>query len=280
MKQGARQVKYSHRPALLSFLFLSFIFAGITGFKYNPYGCRDAGPSRASTGRVARVIDGDTIILRDGRKIRYLNIDCPERGEPFFDRALRHNRRLVDGRDVGLTFCPEKERDRYGRWLAHVRCGDLHAGRALLREGLAFLLLITRCDPAEEEAMVIAFQSARAEGRGIWGQEGLFRVSPEEASGAIGRHAIIEGRVTGSFSSGRLIFFNIGPRTDRNLRLVVMSPYFSAFRERGVTIPDTYEEKSVKAWGKLIDYKGRPEIFLYSPDQIDMAGPANPADLR
>jgi len=243
-----------------------FLISRTGGFKQVHHGFWAAGredPDDRTSGFVQKVIDGDTIILRDGRRIRYLNVDCPERGEPFYRDALRFNQRLVDGQKVRLTFCPEKKKDRYGRWLAHVQCGETNAGRALLREGLAFLLLITPCNPEVEAVMVSDFKAARARKRGIWGGEDVFRVSPEEAFSKVGRHGIIEGFVAGSFSNDRLIFFDIGQRSADNFRLVVLSPYFPAFREGGVHLPEDYEKRKIKAWGKLADYKGRAQIFLF-----------------
>ena len=36
---------------------------------------------------ISRVIDGDTVELEDGRTIRLLNINTPEKGRPFSDEA-------------------------------------------------------------------------------------------------------------------------------------------------------------------------------------------------
>ena len=36
---------------------------------------------------VQRVIDGDTVVLANGDRVRYIGMDTPERGEPFFDEA-------------------------------------------------------------------------------------------------------------------------------------------------------------------------------------------------
>ena len=46
-------------------------------------------PSHAVAERVARVIDGDTILLEDGRKVRYAGINAPEEGDTGPKRARR-----------------------------------------------------------------------------------------------------------------------------------------------------------------------------------------------
>lgn len=70
-------------------------------------------------GIVATVIDGDTIQLSDGRIIRYIGIDTPEKGKPFYHEAKRANERLVLRKRVRLEFDVQK-RDHYGRWLAYA----------------------------------------------------------------------------------------------------------------------------------------------------------------
>ena len=70
-------------------------------------------------GTVREVIDGDTIVLHDGRKVRYLGINAPENGQPYAREATNFNRRLVSGLPVRLEFDQVRE-DRHGRLLAYV----------------------------------------------------------------------------------------------------------------------------------------------------------------
>ena len=81
---------------------------------------RVIGLDRAHYSRVKWVIDGDTILLEDGRKVRYAGIDTPERHEPFYRKATRRNIELVKGKVVRLVICKQKPRDRFGRTLAWV----------------------------------------------------------------------------------------------------------------------------------------------------------------
>ena len=99
-----------------------------------------------ATVRVRFVIDGDTIVLADGRTVRYIGIDAPEidhdgrGGEPFGDEARRFNEKLVEGSPVRLEFDRER-RDRYGRLLAHVFTADGRSvAEAILAAGLAHVL--------------------------------------------------------------------------------------------------------------------------------------------
>ncbi len=73
--------------------------------------------------RVTRVYDGDTILLEDGRTVRYLGINAPEFQEPFYLKAKRFNESLVLGREIRLEFDQERT-DGYGRVLAYVYAGN------------------------------------------------------------------------------------------------------------------------------------------------------------
>ncbi|HPT63507.1 MAG TPA: thermonuclease family protein [Candidatus Atribacteria bacterium] len=91
---------------------------------------------------VARVIDGDTIELSNGEKVRYIGIDTPELHHPqkeveyYAREAYEANCRLVEGKRVRLELDVE-ERDRYGRILAYVYVDDLMVNEWLVANGYA-----------------------------------------------------------------------------------------------------------------------------------------------
>ena len=68
-------------------------------------------PKRAVEHRVKRIVDGDTVHLRDGTKVRLHGIDTPERDQPYGKQATRNLDKLI-GRTV---FVVERDTDRYGR---------------------------------------------------------------------------------------------------------------------------------------------------------------------
>ena len=69
--------------------------------------------------RVTRIVDGDTVVLEDGRHVRYIGMDTPEKGHPYYAEAKGENERLVKGKKVSLEYDAEKT-DRYRRALSHV----------------------------------------------------------------------------------------------------------------------------------------------------------------
>ncbi|HEX16778.1 MAG TPA: hypothetical protein ENF44_06615 [Deltaproteobacteria bacterium] len=128
-------------------------------------------PLPSFEGMVQRVVDGDTVVLVGGEVIRYLGVNCPERGEPFWREATELNRRLVAGRKVRLELEEEIRRDRYGRMLAYVYCDGLFVNGELLRRGMAHLFCL---QPLKLYQDLFSLQeSARERGIGIWGRGGF-----------------------------------------------------------------------------------------------------------
>ena len=100
-------------------------------------GCgEDDSISSGSEFKVERVIDGDTVVLVGGRTVRYIGIDTPERGEPYYEEAREANRHLVEGEVVRLEL-DEEEKDRYGRTLAYVYADDIFVNMELVKQGYA-----------------------------------------------------------------------------------------------------------------------------------------------
>ena len=129
----------------------------------------------ASTARVERVVDGDTIVVRvDGRaeRVRYIGVDTPESVKPgvgvqcFAKAAAAANRRLVLGRSVRLEYDAEA-RDRYGRLLAYVWRGDVLVNAELVRLGYGKPLEIAPNLAHAAELRQLAAAAKHAH-RGLW----------------------------------------------------------------------------------------------------------------
>jgi len=91
---------------------------------------------KAETAIVTRVIDGDTIEIEGGQRVRYIGIDTPEKGEYYFTEASQMNVELVLGKIVRLEK-DASEVDRYGRLLRYVYVDDLFVNAELVRLGYA-----------------------------------------------------------------------------------------------------------------------------------------------
>lgn len=126
---------------------------------------------------VTRVIDGDTIELQGGERVRYVGVDTPElyrrsgagwiyQPEPLAEEAAAFNRLAVEGRPVRLEFDREP-RDRFHRRLAYVYQADRFINAELVRLGLANTLTIA---PNTRHADLFRRleREARSGHRGLW----------------------------------------------------------------------------------------------------------------
>jgi len=154
------------RPSLRTGLVLLVAAGGWGCSGDDDEGC---GPGSAT---VARVVDGDTIELTGGTKVRYLMIDTPEStggaDDCYGEEAKSYNAQLVEGQAVTLRYDQECE-DHFRRLLAYVSVQGREVNTLMVERGFACVLHIPpngndRLD--EFEALEAA---ARAEGRGMWG---------------------------------------------------------------------------------------------------------------
>ncbi len=124
-------------------------------------------------GTVARVVDGDTIALVGGARVRFVQIDTPElgSGECYSGAAARLlTRMLPTGSTVSLEADPRLDRvDAYGRLLRYVWYRGRNLNEQLVRAGAATVWLY-RGDRGKYAARLLALaRAARAARRGLWG---------------------------------------------------------------------------------------------------------------
>ncbi|MHC1728089.1 MAG: thermonuclease family protein [Syntrophobacteraceae bacterium] len=148
-----------------------------------------AGPKE---GRVKAVIDGDTVVLETGARVRYLGVDSPEighDGDPsdcHGNAAKGANSDMVLGRKVDLSYERAKT-DSHGRFLAYVFLPDgTCVNLELLRSGNAFIYRTADGFTMFQEFMA-AQREAIKERRGLWGA-----CSVRPAAGYVGnRHTFV-----------------------------------------------------------------------------------------
>lgn len=131
--------------------------------------------SVSETATVSRVIDGDTIELSDGRKVRYIGINTPETTHPqkgqecFGQEAKQKNAEIVEGKTVILER-DVTDTDRYGRLLRYVYVDEVMINEQLVAEGFAFSSPYPP-DVKFQERFDELQQSARQGQLGLWGAE-------------------------------------------------------------------------------------------------------------
>lgn len=124
---------------------------------------------------VQRVVDGDTLLLTDGTRIRLIGADTPEtvkRDSPveaFGPEATEFTEQFVarDGGRVRLEYDRERV-DRYGRTLAYVYVGDEMLNEELIRHGLATAQTQYNYSRVMKDRFRRAEEEAKAAGLGLW----------------------------------------------------------------------------------------------------------------
>lgn len=87
--------------------------------------------------KVTRVIDGDTIELENGQKVRLLGIDTPEKGCPGYQEAKKNMQDLVLAKRIVLVSDGKQSTDRYERLLRYVDLGGKDIGLEQIKDNLA-----------------------------------------------------------------------------------------------------------------------------------------------
>src|SRR5688572_6310625 len=117
------------------------------------------------TGEVIRVLDGDTIEVLHEKKperIRLYGIDCPEKGQPFGQKAKQATSSLLFGKAVRIE---SHGRDKHRRTLGTVFDGDLNVNQQLVKEGWCWWF---RKFVPKDQTMKQFEQAAKDANKGLW----------------------------------------------------------------------------------------------------------------
>lgn len=153
--------------------FISMIFALIPSYAA-------AETAELEYAEVIKVIDGDTIQISGGEKVRYIGIDTPElngekygrikKPECYAREASLKNREFVYGKTIGLQR-DQTDRDKYGRLLRYVYVDDVRINDELVRSGHAKAFIFGD-DRKYAEEIIAAEAEAREETVGMWSECG------------------------------------------------------------------------------------------------------------
>ncbi len=92
------------------------------------------------SGVCTHVVDGDTIYLDNGEKIRFVGVNTPERGVEGYITSKNFVQKLCLNKKVGIDVDDSKHSDRYGRILGVVIVDGKNVNEMLLKEGLAEIM--------------------------------------------------------------------------------------------------------------------------------------------
>lgn len=236
----------------------------------------DDGGSDWVSFKVVEVIDGDTVIIDDGKNssVRYLGIDSPEiaiqdsPGDPLSEEALDFNAALVEGKLVRLEFDTEKY-DLYGRLLAYVYADGLFVNLEMLRNGLATPLII-KPNGKYSDLIYGAMEDARRLRKGMWGNLNSLETPPENHDFMIdiksapryeGKRVLVAGLVTEAKKTKKATVISIEDRFD----IVIFLDDWDNFEFFGIDPETYYKGKRVEVTGRVRMYRGTPGMIVDHP---------------
>ena len=128
-------------------------------------------------GRVVGITDGDTLTLLDASrrqvKIRLAEIDTPEHGQPYGNRARQVLSDLAFGKPARVMVV---DTDRYGRTVGRVHAAGVDLNAEMVRRGAAWVYRRYMRDPS----LLALEEEAKAARRGLWALSEVERVPPWE----------------------------------------------------------------------------------------------------
>ena len=134
--------------------------------------CGSGSPCGPTEAKVDRVIDGDTIVLTTGEKVRYLLVDAPEttlgHDDCYGSNAAQFNSDLVLGKTVQLSYDVECT-DMYGRLLAYVSVDGQQVNKLMVERGYACVLHIPPDGDDRADEFKMYQLEAKTAMRGLWG---------------------------------------------------------------------------------------------------------------
>lgn len=216
---------------------------------------------------VEKVFDGDTILLSNGRKVRFLGINTPEvagrnkQAEAGGEQAKQWLKAQLEGKKVALEPDVERE-DAYHRLLAHVFTEEKqHLNLVLVEQGLAFVS-IHPPNLKYAPALYAAQASAEQEKQGLWADE-RYQAQPYtdlDESNYQGWH-----RITGIVKAAKRTAKSVYLQFSETVAIQLDNADLDLFPSL-----DVYSGKRVEARGWVSRSKGRFAIKVRHPGDIKL----------
>ncbi len=246
---------------------------------------------KGETGFMKSVVDGDTLFMDGGLKVRLAGMQAPKlplgragfTGWPLGEAAKSALYELTEGRAIGLYYSGLK-RDRYKRALAQVYTldeqgmPDIWVQEAMISQGLA--RVYTWPDTVSDnrldvQALYKAERKARAEGRGIWALEyyKIRKPDPDPLAQDVDSFQIVEGIITSVADIRGQIYLNFGANYRTDFTIAIVKSSKKRFKKAGLD-PLGLEGATVRVRG-WIELQNGPVIWLDHPERLEILDAIN-----
>jgi len=228
--------------------------------------------------RIDKVIDGQTVMMQDGKIVRLLGLDYP------YVNGDAENPYAVAGKDLLQTLINNKTEvmlyqtrnikagrmNRMGHVLAHlvVKGSDLWVNGALVASGDAFAVT-DDANPEMATQLYTLENQARAKGLGLWNARspsGL--LTPDTASQGDGQFRVVEGTVDRAALNHNNLYLNFGHDWKKDFTVMLSPEIRRTLSHRG-TDPMFLSGKHVRVRGWIREWNG-PYMELETPERLEI----------
>jgi endonuclease YncB( thermonuclease family) len=237
--------------------------------------------SEPETATVASVVDGETLELADGRKVRLIGAKAPApplgwRGDdpwPFVEETREALAKLATGARIELRYGGMRS-DRYGHALAHVFVVDgesrIWLQEALVGQGLARVYSFADNHACTNE-LLAREQDARGKRLGLW-RSSAYRIQDAADEERLGRlihsYQLVEGTVVAVGEGRGRLYLNFADDWKRDFTVSVERKDARAFADAGIDLK-SLAGKRVRARGWLA-WRNGPMIEATHPEQLEV----------
>jgi endonuclease YncB( thermonuclease family) len=224
-----------------------------------------AGNVTVAHARITRVEQDGALVLPGGRVVVLEGIRLPDSGPPALaGQALAALRVLAQEGSVSFATTPPSQ-DRYDRIRAQG-FGRQWLQMALLEQGLARVAI----SPDRDECAPDLYEAearGRARHAGLWALPNYRIRAPHEMKGLSGTFQLVDGRVSNVGQANGRRFIDFSRNGQRVFSAVIAPEDRRAFRDFDF---DGLPAHHIRIRGTVQDYRGRPEIALSNPAQIEV----------
>jgi len=248
------------KKALLAGAFFIFCLSSPVAYALCPSNHYD------ETVTIKKIHDGDTVNLVDGRKLRLIGINTPELArdgrpaEHFAKEAREYLQTFIGQTRQWRVRWGTQQRDRYGRWLAHVFHGDRNLNAELLRQGMASVIAIPpnqwslNCYQKQEA-------QARREAKGVWSQQGYKIWQVDNIPDSLRGFQFIQGTVDKIISTRKSLWLELSP----SFSIRIARDDLQYFDQQSLY---TWKQRKVEVRGWINFHKRRLQTRIKHPAAI------------
>lgn len=271
MPELALLKKALFRGAFFMRLFLSYIaLVGVIVFTQTCDAKSPAPQQSRQYHKVKWVYDGDTLLLEDKRKVRFIGIDTPEvahhkqKGEVLGREAGEQLRSLLkrSNNQIYLEF-DEDRQDRYQRTLAHVFLKDgTNISEWMLRNGWATLMVFPP-NVKYQQDYANAQSLAQQERVNLWQLPEYQLKTPQAIKAGKNTYVRLKGLIKRINPQKNALFFELDNKIFIKLERRYLD-YFDAYN------PESLLQQQVIVSGELRKYRGKRTISVRHPVQLQV----------